>query len=71
VDYRRVCRLLRQWRENAGLSQRDLAKRICKPHSFVYKCEVGNRRLDVTEFIAWCRACELEPSALIKVVEMP
>ena len=43
-------------REKAGLTQRDLGKRLKKPQSWVYNCETGNRRVDVTEFIVWARA---------------
>jgi hypothetical protein len=27
----------------------------------VYNCETANRRVDVTEFIAWALACEIDP----------
>jgi len=59
--YRRLPPFLRAMREEAGLTQRDLGKRIRKPQSFVYNCETGNRRVDVSEFVAWSRACGLEP----------
>jgi transcriptional regulator with XRE-family HTH domain len=49
-------------REEAGLTQRDLGERLKKPQSWVYNCETGNRRVDLTEFIAWARACKLEPT---------
>jgi hypothetical protein len=48
-------------REKAGLTQRELGKRLRKPQSWVYNCETANRRLDVTEFVAWARACDLDP----------
>lgn len=48
---------LRKMREEAELTQRELGKRIRKPQSWVYNCETGNRRVDVTEFVAWARAC--------------
>jgi transcriptional regulator with XRE-family HTH domain len=50
---------LRVARENAGLSQRDLAVRLKVPHSWVAKVESGERRIDVIElgwFIAACDA---------------
>ena len=32
--------------------------------------EAGNRRVDVTEFIAWCKACDIEPKdALQQLLE--
>jgi len=53
--------LLRALREEAGLTQRDLAGRLAKPQSWVYNCESANRRVDATEFIAWARACDADP----------
>jgi transcriptional regulator with XRE-family HTH domain len=60
-QYRHVPIFLRSLREEAGLTQRELGKRLKKPQSWVYNCETANRRVDVTEFIAWVRACEIEP----------
>lgn len=59
--YRYVTRLLRELRENASLTQRDLGAAMGKPQSWVHNCETGNRRVDVTEFIAWCEACGIKP----------
>ena len=60
--YRRLPPLLRKMREEAGLTQRDLGALLKKPQSWVYNCETANRRVDVTEFISWCEACEVEPN---------
>jgi transcriptional regulator with XRE-family HTH domain len=59
--YRKLPPFLRALREEAGLTQRDLGNRLKKPQSWIYNCETGNRRVDVTEFIAWARACKLDP----------
>ena len=58
--YRRLCELLRGWREGAGLSQRALAVRLGKPPSFVHKCEVADRRIDPLELLDWCDACRVK-----------
>src|SRR5262249_54454249 len=55
--------LLRASREEAGLTQRALGKRLKRPQSWVHHCESGNRRVDVAEFVAWARACGAEPEA--------
>jgi transcriptional regulator with XRE-family HTH domain len=52
-------------RENAGLTQRELAAKLKKPQSWVYKCESANRRVDVAEFCEWCKACGVAPSDVI------
>jgi transcriptional regulator with XRE-family HTH domain len=59
--YQRVLPLLRRLREKAGLTQRELGRRLKKPQSWVYNCETGNRRMDVAEFVAWARACGASP----------
>ena len=59
--YRRLPRFLRTLREEAGLTQRALGRRLGKPQSWVYNCETGNRRVDVTEFTAWAKACGTDP----------
>ena len=53
--------LLRALREEAGLTQRELGGRLGKPQSWVYNCETANRRVDVTEFVAWANACGVDP----------
>jgi transcriptional regulator with XRE-family HTH domain len=60
--YRGLRKILRDLRENVALTQRELGRRMKKPQSWIYNCESGNRRMDITEFIAWCRACEIEPT---------
>jgi hypothetical protein len=59
-------------REKAGLSQRDLGKLLTKPQSWIYNCETANRRVDITEFISWAKACQVSPktafSRLLKLL---
>jgi transcriptional regulator with XRE-family HTH domain len=38
-----------QARRDAGLTQVDVAKRLGKAHSFLSKCELGERRVDFVE----------------------
>ncbi len=59
--YRSLPAFLRTLREEAGLTQRALGKRLRKPQSYVYNCETANRRVDVAEFIAWVKACRTDP----------
>ncbi|MGI8548533.1 MAG: helix-turn-helix domain-containing protein [Gemmatimonadaceae bacterium] len=49
-------RLLREARENARLTQAELAGRLGTTQSFISKCERGERRLDIVELRAWCKA---------------
>ena len=64
--YRRLPELLRTMREEARLSQRALGDRLGKPQSWVYNCEVKNRRVDLAEFCDWCAACNVEPTAGVR-----
>ena len=52
--------MLRQLRLDRGLTQRELAALLKRPHSFVHKSEIGERRIDPLEFIEICRALKLE-----------
>ncbi|WP_303903018.1 helix-turn-helix domain-containing protein [Thiohalomonas denitrificans] len=52
---------LRQIRERAGLTQRELCRRLGKEHSFVSKYELGERRIDIVEFYWICKACGVSP----------
>jgi hypothetical protein len=59
--YRRLPVFLRTMREEAELTQRGIGKKLRKPQSWVYNCETGNRRVDVSEFVAWAKACSIDP----------
>ena len=59
--YRPLPPLLRLLRVQADLTQRELAARLKVSHVFVHKSEVGERRVDVTEFLDWCLACNVDP----------
>ena len=51
-------------RKAARLTQRQLAKRLKREHSFVSRIESGERRLDVVEFYWVCRACDQDPKSI-------
>lgn len=58
--YRTLPALLRQLREEAGLTQREVGVKLRRPQSWVYNCEVANRRVDAAEFVDWCEACGVD-----------
>jgi hypothetical protein len=59
--YRKLPVYLRRIREQAGLSQRALGHKLGKNQAWVFKCETSVRRVDITEFIEWVLACEVNP----------
>jgi predicted transcriptional regulator len=58
--------LLAETRDAVGISQEKLAKKLGRPQSFIAKYEVGERRIEVTEFIAIARAMDADPVALLR-----
>ena len=66
--YRVVPRLLRTLRETAGMTQRELGNELGKPQSWIHNCESANRRVDVAEFVLWCRACGANPAEAFDAV---
>ena len=70
--YKHLPPFLKDLREEAGLTQRDLGKTLNKPQSWIYNCETGNRRVDVIEFIDWVESCGVKPQSalgrLLKII---
>jgi transcriptional regulator with XRE-family HTH domain len=59
--YRQLPPMLREMREAAALTQRELAKRLHMSHTMVHNSETAERRVDVAEFADWAAACGLDP----------
>jgi transcriptional regulator with XRE-family HTH domain len=53
--YRGFLERLRDAREQAGLTQLAVARKLARPQSFVSKCESGERRVDVVELQEFAR----------------
>ena len=64
-EYAALLRLLRQKRQDAGLTQLQLARTLKTSQSFIGKCERGERRIDVLELQAFCRALGIELQAFM------
>ena len=58
-------KLLRRAREAAGLTQTELAGRLNKPQSYIYKNESGERRVDVTEYLDIMYALGKDPHEIL------
>ena len=64
--YKGLPDLLRTMRQQAGLTQRELAKKLRLTHSLVHNCETAERRIDVAEFVDWATACDVDPVEALK-----
>ncbi|HWB00855.1 MAG TPA: helix-turn-helix transcriptional regulator [Pirellulales bacterium] len=64
AEYAALCKELRAARDHASISQRELAKRLKVPHSWVAKVEIGERRIDLVEFCHFMAACGLDPTVV-------
>ncbi|CUW37721.1 putative transcriptional regulator [Magnetospirillum sp. XM-1] len=64
--YRRFGQLLAEERTSRGLSQSEVARRLGKPPSAVWKYENGELRLDVVEFLAFAKAVGFDPLDLMR-----
>jgi transcriptional regulator with XRE-family HTH domain len=59
---------LTQAREAAGLTQRELARRLARAHSFVGKIESGERQLNVLEFCEYADALGADALELLRTI---
>jgi transcriptional regulator with XRE-family HTH domain len=66
--YRKVIERLRLRRQELGLSQQTLAERLGLHKQFISRVELGERRLDVVEFVDLVRALELDPAKVLKEI---
>jgi hypothetical protein len=56
-------------RKDAGLTLRALAAKMGRPLTWTHKNELGLRRMDVPEFVEWCRGCGVDaPNVLKKLI---
>lgn len=67
--YGRLIDALVDARKSANLTQEEVGRRIGSRQTFVSKFELGERRLDVAEFIKVSRAIGADPHELIRQAE--
>lgn len=63
-QYGLFCRLLREVRMAAELSQVALAERLQIPQAYVSAFELGKTRQDFIQIHAWCSACGITVAQL-------
>ena len=67
--HRKLCILLRQVREERGMTQSALAEKLEVPQSFVSKVESGERRLDILELRQVCLALDVPLRKVVQRLE--
>ena len=63
--HRALCAVLADARKAAGLSQNELALRLKSSQSVIARIEIGERRIDVIEFIDLSRALKIDPREVV------
>jgi hypothetical protein len=63
--YTKLREVLTNERLTVGITQAVLAQRLQRPQSFVSKFEIGERHLDVIEFIDICEAIGADPRVIL------
>lgn len=60
-EYKKVIAWLKEARETRGMTMRQLAESLGKPHSYIGKIEQAERRLDIVEYVRYCSALGVKP----------
>ncbi len=60
-EYDNLLQWLKEKRMEGKLTMRQLAMRLDVHHSWVGRVELGERRLDVMEFVRYCNALDADP----------
>lgn len=64
--YASLVHALREIRKQNNVTQIQLAERLGKPQSYIAKVETLERKLDIVEFVDWCKAIGADPTVLIR-----
>jgi transcriptional regulator with XRE-family HTH domain len=67
-EYEFVKQTLIRIRNEAGLTQRDLANRMGREQSFIWRIETGERRIDIIEFAWLCKAVGKDPTMVYATI---
>jgi transcriptional regulator with XRE-family HTH domain len=69
ASYAIFLKVLKKTREDAGLTQTQLAQKIGETQTFISKCERGERRIDVVELRTFCQAFGVSLQQFVAVLE--
>ncbi|MGC1305009.1 MAG: helix-turn-helix transcriptional regulator [Caulobacteraceae bacterium] len=63
-----LVRVLTEARKSSGLLQAQLGEKVGKDQTFISLIENSQRRVDVLEFIALCRAMKIDPAKIFAIL---
>lgn len=66
--YVEIVRALIGRRQELGMTQWDLARAYGEDQSFISRIERMQRRLDVYEFVVFCRILRIEPAVILSPI---
>lgn len=69
AEYGIFLKTIRDIRKKANITQEHLAEKLGTTQTVISKCERGERRLDVIELRAWCRALGIEFEEFASLLE--
>ena len=65
-----LVKMLTEARENAGMTQAELAEKLGEYQSFVARLESGQRRVDVVELIELAEVLGFDASKAVKALQL-
>jgi transcriptional regulator with XRE-family HTH domain len=66
ADQECLLKVMARIRSDAGLTQQDLARKMAVSQSTVSDILRGQRRIDVIEWIGFCKACKVTPQQFLE-----
>mgnify|MGYP001943210890 CR=1 FL=1 len=69
--YEELLDWLKAGRLNKGLSVRELALIIDEPFQFISKIETAQRKLNIHEYVQYCKALDLDPAEGLVIFMRP
>lgn len=67
-SYAALSQWLKAKRLEKNLTIREFAQQLDVHHSVVGKIETGHRKVDIVEFIVFCRALDADPQEAIELI---
>lgn len=69
-EYDHLRKWLKEARKASGLSIRELGDLLGVHHSIIGKIESSDRKLELFEFVNYCKAINVEPEDYLKIISV-